>query len=147
MAYEPTEWTCGDVITAEKLNKIENGIANTDSGGAKLPKVTATVNIDHPEYASYIGGTSMVDVEDGIMTPLQVNSPQATQVIEGYATPKVEGNVYFFYQPFVDVNTTNFSGHFETAYRDFVNMDESNTIIDPTQDASFTCDATWTTFG
>lgn len=28
MAYTPTEWTTGDIITAEKLNKIEQGIAN-----------------------------------------------------------------------------------------------------------------------
>ena len=28
MAYEPTEWKKGDVITAEKMNKIENGITN-----------------------------------------------------------------------------------------------------------------------
>lgn len=27
MAYTPTEWATGDVITAEKLNKAENGIA------------------------------------------------------------------------------------------------------------------------
>lgn len=27
MAYEPTVWVTGDVITAEKLNKAENGIA------------------------------------------------------------------------------------------------------------------------
>ncbi len=27
MAYIPTEWETGDVITAEKLNKAENGIA------------------------------------------------------------------------------------------------------------------------
>ena len=31
MAYTPTEWNCGDTITAEKMNKIEQGIA--DSGG------------------------------------------------------------------------------------------------------------------
>ena len=29
MAYEPTEWKKGDKITAEKMNKIENGIVNT----------------------------------------------------------------------------------------------------------------------
>lgn len=28
MAYEPTEWACGDVITSEKLNKIERGVAD-----------------------------------------------------------------------------------------------------------------------
>lgn len=27
MAYEPTEWKKGDVVTSEKLNKIEGGIA------------------------------------------------------------------------------------------------------------------------
>ena len=30
MAYEPTEWKSGDVVTSAKLNKIEAGIA---SGG------------------------------------------------------------------------------------------------------------------
>ena len=30
MSYEKTTWTNGDVITAEKLNHIENGIENQD---------------------------------------------------------------------------------------------------------------------
>ena len=29
MAYTPTVWQTGDTITAEKLNKLENGVANT----------------------------------------------------------------------------------------------------------------------
>lgn len=33
MAYTPTEWKNGDVITAEKLNKIESGIESASSGG------------------------------------------------------------------------------------------------------------------
>lgn len=31
MAYTPTVWATGDVITAEKLNKAENGIAAADN--------------------------------------------------------------------------------------------------------------------
>lgn len=31
-AYEPTTWTDGDVITAEKLNKLEAGVANEQTG-------------------------------------------------------------------------------------------------------------------
>lgn len=31
MAYVPTNWATGDVITAEKLNKIENGIVDANS--------------------------------------------------------------------------------------------------------------------
>ena len=30
MAYTPTEWKSGDVITAEKLNNIEEGISNSN---------------------------------------------------------------------------------------------------------------------
>lgn len=32
MAYTPTNWKNGDRITAEKLNKIENGIQSSDRG-------------------------------------------------------------------------------------------------------------------
>ena len=31
MSYTPTEWKDGDIITAEKLNKIENGISTSAS--------------------------------------------------------------------------------------------------------------------
>ncbi len=30
MAYERTTWECGDVVTAEKMNKIERGLADMD---------------------------------------------------------------------------------------------------------------------
>ncbi len=33
MSYEPTNWKTGDVITAEKLNKLEDGVASGGSGG------------------------------------------------------------------------------------------------------------------
>lgn len=31
-AYEPTEWACGDTITAEKLNKAETRIGFVGGG-------------------------------------------------------------------------------------------------------------------
>ena len=31
MSYTPTTWADGDLITAEKLNNIENGIANLEN--------------------------------------------------------------------------------------------------------------------
>ena len=39
MSYTPTEWTTGDTITAEKLNKIEGGIESAES---KVVYVTYT---------------------------------------------------------------------------------------------------------
>ena len=47
MSYEPTEWQNGDVITAEKLNKIENGIAN----GNRL--ILYEVDSYNPEVHTY----------------------------------------------------------------------------------------------
>lgn len=43
MAYTPTTWNDGDIITAEKLNKLEQGVKNEQIGpagpaGAKGPK-------------------------------------------------------------------------------------------------------------
>lgn len=34
MAYTPTKWNDGDVITAEKLNKLEQGVAQQQQGPA-----------------------------------------------------------------------------------------------------------------
>lgn len=31
--YVPTEWQCGDVITAERLNKLEQAVAEASEGG------------------------------------------------------------------------------------------------------------------
>lgn len=36
MAYEPTEWKKGDVITAEKMNKIENGIVGNAGSNPRI---------------------------------------------------------------------------------------------------------------
>lgn len=41
MAYEKQTWECGETITAEKLNHIEDGIADASSGGVLV------VGIDH----------------------------------------------------------------------------------------------------
>lgn len=34
MTYEPTTWSDGDVITAEKMNKLEQGVKNEQVGPA-----------------------------------------------------------------------------------------------------------------
>ena len=33
MSYTPTEWKSGDVITSEKLNNLEQGVADASGGG------------------------------------------------------------------------------------------------------------------
>lgn len=61
MSYEKTTWSSGDVITAEKLNKIENGVENSNSvlivhrvsgdGGYALDKTWKEI---HDAYVSGI---------------------------------------------------------------------------------------------
>ena len=41
--YTPTVWRTGDVITAEKLNNIEEGIANAGGGESDFSTVEVTV--------------------------------------------------------------------------------------------------------
>lgn len=53
MAYEPTTWECGDVVTAELLNKLEQAVAElSESGGSAEP---LTVN------RTYEKGTTTLD--------------------------------------------------------------------------------------
>ena len=44
MAYEPTNWKTGDIVTAERLNKIEQFLANLEVGG--VTKVTTHTETD-----------------------------------------------------------------------------------------------------
>lgn len=37
MSYTPTTWHKGDKVTAEKLNKIEQGIVDAEQSGSSLP--------------------------------------------------------------------------------------------------------------
>ena len=40
MPYNKTNWKSGDVVTSEKLNKLENGVADASGG---LPVIGATI--------------------------------------------------------------------------------------------------------
>ena len=51
MAYEKQTWSCGDVVTAEKMNHIENGIEECCGGGSTPLVINVT------KYADYDEGT------------------------------------------------------------------------------------------
>ena len=48
MAYIPTVWQCGDVVSAEKLNKLENGLADCCGGGTEPLLVHKVKHEDDP---------------------------------------------------------------------------------------------------
>lgn len=47
MSYTPTNWATGDVITAEKLNKLEQGVASAGGGGALIVTIDENNALDH----------------------------------------------------------------------------------------------------
>lgn len=52
MAYTPTEWQSGDIVTSEKLNKIENGIASTGGGGVMYVTISYDEVDGEPVYSA-----------------------------------------------------------------------------------------------
>lgn len=73
MSYTPTTWTTGDTITATKLNKIEQGIAN--AGSALICRTTFDGDyfvLDHTVqeiYEALLSGTpAYILYEDGDFT-------------------------------------------------------------------------------
>lgn len=71
MAYTPTEWKSGDVITAEKLNNIEEGISESSSSDIFVVKFTQngstwTADKTLSEINSAVGnGTPVIGVITG----------------------------------------------------------------------------------
>ena len=59
MSYTPNTWSAGDIITAQKLNAIEQGIAN--AGGGNILVVNLSGNIQ-------IGGVNEVQYHDTLDT-------------------------------------------------------------------------------
>lgn len=49
MAYTPTNWQCGDVVTAEALNKIEQGIASASGGSSPTAPLILQQEVTDPE--------------------------------------------------------------------------------------------------
>lgn len=63
MAYTPTVWSNGHVITADELNKLENGVANEQVGPAGPAGSAATVTVG--SVATGEAGTEATVVNSG----------------------------------------------------------------------------------
>ena len=71
MAYEPTTWNTGDLITAEKMNKLEQGVKNEQVGpqgpagaaaGFGTPTATVDANIGTPSVTVTASGPDTAKV-------------------------------------------------------------------------------------
>ena len=62
MSYTPTEWVDGDIITAQKLNKMEGGIAAAVCSNLKLE---ITDNVETPIISNATYSDIAAAVENG----------------------------------------------------------------------------------
>ena len=84
MAYEKQTWECGDVISAEKMNHMEDGIANAGGGGdAGYECVEGTVT-------EFEGSVTPSDEGGNYIGAITTNNPLEAQTITVY----VDGEKY-----------------------------------------------------
>lgn len=91
MSYTPTEWECGDTITAAKMNKIEQGIA--DAGGAEPFFVNETVD---DNYGNYVLDKTAQEITNAINAGKLiyiVDSEGSRALVDGYNIDEVTGGV------------------------------------------------------
>lgn len=50
MAYNKTTWQTGDIITADKLNNIENGISSLSNGSTNTSRVIDVDSVIQPTF-------------------------------------------------------------------------------------------------
>lgn len=69
MAYTPTTWTDGDLITAEKMNKLEQGVQNEQVGPKGPAGATGATGATGPAGAAAGFGTPTATVDANTGTP------------------------------------------------------------------------------
>lgn len=97
--YVPTQWSCGDTITAEKLNKLEQAVAEASEGGSSDFSTAQVTFVNDSE--DYFE-CPMAVIRDGEMYFATI-SEAAT-----YTTPLYNGSVIL-----PNINPANVSGNAE----------------------------------
>lgn len=69
--YVPTTWQCGDLITAEAMNKIEQGVANASGGSSDFSTATVTVVGNVNAVVPYVITTEMGAPFDALVALMQ----------------------------------------------------------------------------
>lgn len=85
MAYTPTNWQTGDVVTAERLNKLENGVTS-----AQVYTESETVRFSGEVTALAQGGVNSAEIDCNLLDAPE----QITVVFDGteYTVDKVVGD-------------------------------------------------------
>lgn len=134
MAYTPKQWVCGEKITADGLNNIEEGVQEAlVGGGASIPKVnititygattTATIDKTYDELIALCGdNVSVVCLVSRTIT----NGGNLTSEFLGV----ISHDAVIINDPMFDYATNKFTGFKQTTVH--VNQDDSVTFSERT---------------
>ena len=75
MAYTPTQWNYGDKITAEKMNKLEQGVQNEQVGPQGPAGVSAGFGTPTATVDANTGTPSVTVSASGLILPKCFRSP------------------------------------------------------------------------
>ena len=92
MAYEPTTWNCGDTITAEKLNKLENGLAECCGGGSTDVGYTCEYVTLTEETVTTVEDGDFICADLSYTTPIEATTIRVTFNGTVYECERIEDN-------------------------------------------------------
>ena len=84
MSYTPTNWKSGDIVSAEKLNKLEQGLAECCGGGTPLMVNTTAVN-GIGGMITFTLDKTWQEIHDAFMngTSVLINETNGTELVSG----------------------------------------------------------------
>lgn len=94
MSYTPTEWKSGDIVTSEKLNKLEQGVAN---GGGNILVVEEADGQLTETYKDIVDALYTT----GVILEIKTHDPELTALYRvvnyGHLQGEEEGEAYDYY--------------------------------------------------
>lgn len=109
MSYQPTEWTTGDVVTPQKLNKIEDGIQAVEASVGEVAASVEEVAVSVQELENTNKDILVINVSE--TNSMYTMDKTAQEIIEAFPNCIVkEGartNQMFYYE--YDDSRYNFS--------------------------------------
>ena len=99
MSYEPTVWQTGDTVTAEKLNKLENGVKAVSEDLAGKMVSMYKIGVRASQAVEYIGSLYYFkyDGETGELTELVTNDfsgSEVAKIYQGHSVDETDDELY-----------------------------------------------------
>ena len=113
MSYDKQTWTSGEVITATKLNHMEDGIADAGGGGLVIETTFDQTDPQHPVFKSNVVYDDVVTAFTSGTTVIVHIPPvgeEADKYIQifGYTEDYYGGGPYFDYSHNIESTITGF---------------------------------------